>query len=281
MTRVSKDEIVLEVPLSHIMTSEVAKASAIGQQLLASGVELNSTHSYLACYIIQERHNPNSFWKPYLDVLPQGYRNMPIFFTQEELAYLKGHTQQAHGAADGSRVRGITGCGVGRAWCHRASGAHRRQFKCAAPLAVTPLRQAPSLWARSPIAMRSSRRSMIPSSSTSRPSLSIRWRVSDKGLLWQLHRSGRGCVGGLLSAGVASLLAHCASLLYGVVLHHVNIAQNSCGPFFAIASHMSVWLRHCRDRRLMSAAVFLLDLSLRLYLQGPHCGDHSYLRSHD
>lgn len=92
MTRVSKDEIVLEVPLSHIMTSEVAKASSIGQQLLASGVELNSTHSYLACYIIQERHNPNSFWKPYLDVLPQGYRNMPIFFTQEELAYLKGHS---------------------------------------------------------------------------------------------------------------------------------------------------------------------------------------------
>lgn len=90
LTRVAKDDIVLEVPLSHIMTSEVAKASVIGQKILQSGVELNSTHSYLACYLLQERHNPNSFWKPYLDILPQNYRNMPIFFSEAEKAYLKG-----------------------------------------------------------------------------------------------------------------------------------------------------------------------------------------------
>jgi hypothetical protein len=49
LSNVQKDDIVLEVPLSHIMTSEVAKASAIGQQLIASGVTLASTHSFLAC----------------------------------------------------------------------------------------------------------------------------------------------------------------------------------------------------------------------------------------
>jgi hypothetical protein len=49
LARVAKDDIVLEVPLSHIMTSEVAKASVIGQSLLKSGVDLNSTHTYLAC----------------------------------------------------------------------------------------------------------------------------------------------------------------------------------------------------------------------------------------
>jgi len=90
MCDVSKDEVVLEVPLSHIMTSEVAKASDIGQQLLSSGVELSSSHTFLACYLLQERRNPNSFWKPYIDILPQHYRNLPIFFTQHELAYLKG-----------------------------------------------------------------------------------------------------------------------------------------------------------------------------------------------
>ena len=46
--RIGKDEIIMEIPLSHIMTSEVAKASEIGQQIIRSGVELNSTHTYLA-----------------------------------------------------------------------------------------------------------------------------------------------------------------------------------------------------------------------------------------
>ena len=40
--------------------------------------------------LLQEKNNANSFWKPYIDVLPQHYRNMPIFFTQQELSYLKG-----------------------------------------------------------------------------------------------------------------------------------------------------------------------------------------------
>lgn len=87
---IEKDEIVLEVPLSHIMTSEVAKASEIGQKILHSGVDLNSTHTYLSCYLLQERRNPNSFWAPYIACLPVHYRNMPIFFTNEELAYLTG-----------------------------------------------------------------------------------------------------------------------------------------------------------------------------------------------
>lgn len=90
LSKIPKDDILLEVPLSHIMTSEVAKSSDIGKKIIDSGVDLNSTHSYLASYLLQEKHNPNSFWAPYIRILPVHYRNMPIFFTQEELAYLKG-----------------------------------------------------------------------------------------------------------------------------------------------------------------------------------------------
>jgi len=90
LTRINKDEVVLEVPLSHIMTSEVARASDIGQKITASGVDLNSTHTFLACYLLQERDNPTSFWKPYIDILPKAFSNLPIFFNQDELSYLKG-----------------------------------------------------------------------------------------------------------------------------------------------------------------------------------------------
>jgi histone-lysine N-methyltransferase SETD3 len=33
---------------------------------------------------------PNSFWAPYIKILPTKYRNMPIFYTEEELKHLKG-----------------------------------------------------------------------------------------------------------------------------------------------------------------------------------------------
>jgi histone-lysine N-methyltransferase SETD3 len=69
---------------------DVAKASDIGKKIINSGCDLNSTHSYLACYLLQEKYNPTSFWIPYLRILPQHYRNMPIFFEDEELKLLEG-----------------------------------------------------------------------------------------------------------------------------------------------------------------------------------------------
>ena len=90
LSKVPNNRVILEVPLSHIMTSDVAKQSELGQKIIKSGCELNSTHSYLAAYLLQERHNPNSFWKPYLRILPQHYRNMPIFFEGADLDLLRG-----------------------------------------------------------------------------------------------------------------------------------------------------------------------------------------------
>jgi len=87
---IPKNTTILYVPHSHIMTTELAKASEIGRRIQESGCSLRSTHTWLACYLLQEKKNPNSFWKPYIDTLPQSYRNMPIYFTPEELAWLKG-----------------------------------------------------------------------------------------------------------------------------------------------------------------------------------------------
>lgn len=37
-----------------------------------------------------DRKDPNSFFKPYYDILPETLSNMPIFWSPEELGYLKG-----------------------------------------------------------------------------------------------------------------------------------------------------------------------------------------------
>lgn len=91
LTKIGPEKRILYVPRSHIMTSEVAKESDIGKKIIKSGVDLRSKHSYLAAYLLQEKHKgKKSFWYPYINILPEQYRNMPIFFQPEELAYLKG-----------------------------------------------------------------------------------------------------------------------------------------------------------------------------------------------
>lgn len=89
-SRMEKDQIILEVPLPLIMTSDLAKTCAIGLRIRSSGCQLRSSHSWLACMLLQEKYDPNSFFRPYIDTLPQHYRNMPIFFDDDELHELKG-----------------------------------------------------------------------------------------------------------------------------------------------------------------------------------------------
>jgi len=91
LTRINNNEQILYVPLKYIMTSEVAKASDIGTQIIESGYELRSKHSYLACYLLRQRSmGTSSFWEPYIRILPVHFRNMPIFFTEDELDWLTG-----------------------------------------------------------------------------------------------------------------------------------------------------------------------------------------------
>jgi histone-lysine N-methyltransferase SETD3 len=89
--RLENNECILEVPLPLIMTTDVAMASEIGQRIRSSGCELRSSHSWLACLLLHEKEKGDqSFFKPYIDILPVHYRNMPIFFDDEELTELKG-----------------------------------------------------------------------------------------------------------------------------------------------------------------------------------------------
>jgi histone-lysine N-methyltransferase SETD3 len=88
--RLEKDELILEVPLDLIMTTEVAKESEIGMMITRAGCTPYSDHSWLAALLLQEKYRSDSKYKPYIDCLPVHYRNMPIFFDDDELKWLKG-----------------------------------------------------------------------------------------------------------------------------------------------------------------------------------------------
>jgi histone-lysine N-methyltransferase SETD3 len=69
----------------------MAKSTAISKKIIDKKVELLSPkHSFLSIFLLLERKNEESLWKIYLDILPSDYNNFPIFFSEEDFAWLEG-----------------------------------------------------------------------------------------------------------------------------------------------------------------------------------------------
>ncbi|OJH38624.1 SET domain-containing histone-lysine N-methyltransferase [Cystobacter ferrugineus] len=86
---ISAGETVLQVPRSHMLTLELARESDIGRAI-AEGLDPDNEDLYLASFLLQEKHREGSFWKPYIDSLPESYPQMPLFYGSDEHALLKG-----------------------------------------------------------------------------------------------------------------------------------------------------------------------------------------------
>jgi histone-lysine N-methyltransferase SETD3 len=91
-TFIHKNECLLFIPRTHILTLEQARTGVIGGKLDVSDLVLTSPkHNLLAVYLLEEtRKGADSFWQPWLDVLPKAVDSFPIFYTEEELTWLKG-----------------------------------------------------------------------------------------------------------------------------------------------------------------------------------------------
>lgn len=109
---IENDEIIIQIPLKCLITVEMGQAtdvsctaavsqssavtvpppySQVGRTIMSSGVELDAPkHIYLMLFMLLDRKKPDSFFKPYYDILPPTLSNMPIFWTEEEMDYLKG-----------------------------------------------------------------------------------------------------------------------------------------------------------------------------------------------
>ena len=81
-----------------LITYDTLEKLPISSKVLALRPQLARTfgnHRY-ACNsaqsvaLMEEVRNPDSKWKPYLDILPKDVSNFPLMYTQEEEKYLKG-----------------------------------------------------------------------------------------------------------------------------------------------------------------------------------------------
>lgn len=90
---VQKGEIILYVPKKNLLTLDMAMESPIGSQMAARNFRqrlISPKHSFLATFLMEEKRKPDSYFMKFIDILPKGYTNFPIFYTKEEREGLTG-----------------------------------------------------------------------------------------------------------------------------------------------------------------------------------------------
>lgn len=92
-TNIPSNTICVSIPLKCLITVEMGQATEIGQIILRSDLDLDAPkHIFLMIFLLWDRkvNNQKSFFAPYYNVLPETLRNIPIFWSPEELAWLQG-----------------------------------------------------------------------------------------------------------------------------------------------------------------------------------------------
>ena len=90
---VQKGEIILFVPKKNLLTLDMAMESPIGSQMAARNFRqrlISPKHSFLATFLMEEKRKVDSYYTKFIDILPKGYTNFPIFYTKEEREGLTG-----------------------------------------------------------------------------------------------------------------------------------------------------------------------------------------------
>lgn len=92
-TDIPADSVCVSIPRKCLITVEMGQATDIGQIIMQSNLDLDAPkHIFLMIYLLWDLHvnGDKSFFKPYYDILPKTLSNMPIFWDDNELLYLKG-----------------------------------------------------------------------------------------------------------------------------------------------------------------------------------------------
>ncbi|XP_063828684.1 actin-histidine N-methyltransferase [Ostrinia nubilalis] len=83
-----EDSLILTVPTKVMMTEKNAHESELSEFIKVDPLLQNMPNITLALFLLLEKNNPDSLWKPYIDILPEKYSTI-LYFSLEELAALK------------------------------------------------------------------------------------------------------------------------------------------------------------------------------------------------
>lgn len=89
-----KDEIPIQIPYNLLMTEKVMLKSDLLQKIRESDsffLDDDKQHYSMAVFLLEQAAlGEKSFWKPYIDVLPKSYPNIPKFFVGNDRKFIEG-----------------------------------------------------------------------------------------------------------------------------------------------------------------------------------------------
>ncbi|XP_057661907.1 actin-histidine N-methyltransferase [Diorhabda carinulata] len=88
-TKIPEFSLVISVPKKLMLTVDAAKKTPLKQLIEKDDLLGNMPNITLAVFLLYEKYKSESFWKPYIDILPNTY-NTVLYFTVDELLELKG-----------------------------------------------------------------------------------------------------------------------------------------------------------------------------------------------
>lgn len=86
---IGEKEVFLCIPRKVMMTSETARNSVLGELIKEDRILQQMHNVSLALHLLCEKKNPESRWKPYIDILPETYTT-PLYFSAVELQCMRG-----------------------------------------------------------------------------------------------------------------------------------------------------------------------------------------------
>ncbi|CAH2248057.1 jg12750 [Pararge aegeria aegeria] len=84
----AEGSLILTVPTKVMMTEKNANESDLGPFINVDPLLQNMPNITLSLFLLLEKSTPDSFWKPYFDVLPEKYSTV-LYFTSEELQEIR------------------------------------------------------------------------------------------------------------------------------------------------------------------------------------------------
>jgi histone-lysine N-methyltransferase SETD3 len=95
VAQLAPNDKLLRIPRRCVLTVDDARASEIGQLIEAHVPRVEDERTYLLAFILREKERgEDSFWKPFVDVLPKSFPTHPFFFDKHEHSLLTGSFAQ-------------------------------------------------------------------------------------------------------------------------------------------------------------------------------------------
>lgn len=85
---IKESSLVIAVPRDLMLTIEAAYSSALGALIDKDPLLSNMPNVSLTIFLLLEKFVGNSFWKPYIDILPTSYSTV-LYYTMDELKELQ------------------------------------------------------------------------------------------------------------------------------------------------------------------------------------------------